>query len=147
MPSRDNRKKASDVFRETEFVFSKKVSFEEAYPEIKEISIEVIESDGPLEPDFENPPHYPNRKMKYGKDVGEYIDCHNTVCFNGGFSVGSIIQEMVGQKQTYKQDSTFCRGYEGSPKGKKRYQSCLHMLHYRIRIQYNDSQPARSGSS
>ena len=43
MRHRDQRVKASDVFRETNFVFSKKRPFEEAFPEIEDIVIEVEE--------------------------------------------------------------------------------------------------------
>lgn len=70
-----NRKKASDVFREADFVFSKKVSFEEAFPTIEDITIEVIENDGFGKVDFDNPQPYPNQKLIYGKNVGEYLDC------------------------------------------------------------------------
>ena len=107
--SEKDRKKASDVFRETNFFFSrKKVTFEKAFPEIKDIRIEVIEADGPFKPDFDNPAEYPNNKMVYGKEVGEYIDCHNEFCYNGGFSIGSVIREMVKDKQLSKEGSAIC---------------------------------------
>ena len=43
--ARDTRQKASDVFRETNFVFGNKVSFVEAFPQIEDIEVEVIEED------------------------------------------------------------------------------------------------------
>ena len=42
--SRDRREKASDVFRNTDFLFSEKASFSVAFPEIKMIAVEVDES-------------------------------------------------------------------------------------------------------
>ena len=39
--SRDDRKKASQVFSENEYVFSRKVSFIEAYPQLDEARVEV----------------------------------------------------------------------------------------------------------
>ena len=38
------RKKASEVFRDREFMLAEKVPFDKAFPEIGDIKIEVIES-------------------------------------------------------------------------------------------------------
>jgi len=38
--SSQNRRKASDVFRESEFLFGQKGTFAEAFPGIKEVSVE-----------------------------------------------------------------------------------------------------------
>jgi len=38
------RKKASDIFRETDYAFAKKVPFLEAFPELEDFRIEVRES-------------------------------------------------------------------------------------------------------
>lgn len=59
-----DRKKASDIFRETNYVFAEKGTFKEAFPEIVDITIEVIKTsyhdytDGPIKQHFsiKNPP-------------------------------------------------------------------------------------------
>lgn len=135
--SNQNRKKASDVFRDTNFVFSSKTSFSVAFPKIDSVNITVIEVEGPEKVNFDSPPPYPARSMTYSeKTIGEFIDCHNSICYNGGFQIGSILHEMVRTKETFRESVTCCQGYEGSPKGKRRYRSCLHYFHYRVTIEY-----------
>ncbi len=136
MSSKDRRKKASDVFRETNFVFAKKAPFEEVFPQIEDIKIEVVDTDSYDKPDFDDPSLSPINKSIYGKNVGEFIDCSNTLCYNGGFSICDVIRGMIDQKQTIKEGVATCRGYEGSPKGKKRYGSCYQRFYYRVKIQY-----------
>ena len=43
MSRRQERKKASDLFRETTLLFAEKVSFDEAFPEIEDVTVEVEE--------------------------------------------------------------------------------------------------------
>ncbi len=38
--SNDDRQKASDVFREREYLFGRKVGFEEAFPQLEHVEIE-----------------------------------------------------------------------------------------------------------
>lgn len=129
MSSRD-REKASDVFRNADFVFSKKVSFAEAFPTIEDIKV-VVKRGG----------HYGvsewNKEEHYGTNVGEYVDCTNPMCYNGGFSVGHFLRTMVQSKQThFERDYIGCQGYEGSPKGKRRYRSCTNHFGVTIDIKY-----------
>lgn len=63
------------------------------------------------------------------------------MCYNGGFSIGTIFRDMVNKSETTRHDSEMCQGYEGSPKGKNRYQSCLHRFHYRVNIIYKTKPP------
>jgi hypothetical protein len=135
MGRRDQRMKASDTFREANFLFSKKVSFDEAFPEIEDIVIEVVEDGhgvrhwGPGDPKRTyRKPHLP----------GEYVDCSNSLCYNGGVSVGSIIRDMVRERVTERETSEVCRGYEGSPKGRRKYRSCMNFFKVKISIRYRE---------
>ncbi len=124
------RQKASDIFRETNLVFSEKVSFEVAFPTIKNLSVHVE--------------HYGhgitrwNKDRYYNKDnqPGEYIDCSNPLCYNGGFSIGSILREMIRNNEIEKIDSLLCDGNEGSPKGRRIYRKCMNMFKIRIKLEY-----------
>ena len=132
MSTRDERQKASDVFRDANFVFAKKVSFAEAFPEIADVRVEVEfghAMDG-------------NPKRVYTKSyLGEYIDCDNGLCYNGGFSIGEVIRSMVSEKTTDRDGSAICRGYEGSPKGRRKYRDCLNFFRYKVHIDYVASSP------
>ena len=126
------RQKASDVFQETNFAFSQKVSFDEAFPEIEDLTVEVEK--------FGEGVQKWNRKSVYRKQnfPGEYIDCNNSLCYNGGFSIGSILREMVKNKQLELETSELCIGYEGSPKGIKKYRSCLNCFKVKVTIKYKE---------
>ena len=133
MSKRDRRQKASDVFRESEFVFAQKVSFEEAFPEIEDLTVEVEES-GHGVSEW-------NRKRTYRKQnfPGEYIDCSNPLCYNGGFSIGSILREMVRNRQTELETSKLCQGNEGSPKGRRIYRKCMNFFKIKVSIKYREA--------
>lgn len=126
----DRRQKASDVFRETKFFLGEKTTFEKAFPEIEDIRVTVQEfKDAFTE----------GRKRNYSKaDVSEYIDCSNRICYNGGFSLGQLIRNMVMSHKTELETTEYCQGYEGSPKGRKRYGSCDHRFKVKIEIKYKD---------
>lgn len=122
-------KKAQDVFNETNFVFATKTTFEKAFPEIKNINFEVRENGKGT---YNN-----GRTSHYCKiDISEYVNCSNPICYNGGFSIGAIIREMVYKKETDREGSTMCQGNEGSPNGRKIYRKCWNDFSYKIQIEY-----------
>jgi len=126
--------KAQDLFRP---FFGREASFEEAFPEIEKLSIEVTES----EAGFHN-----FHKTSYDKEhpPGEFINCSNPVCYGGGFRIGMILSEIVRKKQTELNDSACCGGYEGSAKGRKRYRSCVHYFQFSIKIKYKEVEPCQT---
>lgn len=130
--SRDRIMKASDVFNESNFVFSRKVSFEEAFPTIKEVIVNVEESNiyGQTK----------NRVCKSSNGMGEYIDCSNSSCYNGGFSIGHILREMISKKETDSETELHCQGYEGSAKGRRRYRSCDHWFKAKVHVDYKETE-------
>lgn len=126
---RQDRKKASDIFRETNFVFSKKGPFKEAFPEIESATVEfsekgqgVFRGSGP--------------SVRTEKNLGEFIDCHNPVCYDGGFNIGEILRDMTARRETERSVQRTCQGYEGSPKGKKKYRGCLNSFDVKVSIRY-----------
>jgi hypothetical protein len=133
MSQRDERKKASDIFNESNLVFGRKVTFDEAFPQIEDLKVEVIESGHGIIGQ--------SRKSFYRKQYfpGEYINCSNPLCYNGGFSIGSILREMVSNKQTELETTESCQGYEGSPKGRRKYKGCLNFFKIKISIKYKEN--------
>lgn len=131
MAKQDERQKASDVFRDANPVFGEKSSFEEAFPDVEDIRIEVeIGTDGEG-----------NDKQTYTKRnfPGEYIDCSESLCYNGGFSIGSILRDMVRECKTHRQGSEICQGYHGSPKGQRKYKECHNFFQYEVHIEYKEN--------
>lgn len=132
MSKRNERQKASDVFRETSYTFAKKVSFDEAFPEIEDFTIEVEESVKGIS-DL-------GRKATFRKQnfPGEYMKCSNKYCYKGGFSIVDILREMVSSKQTNLETLKKCQGNEGSPKGKRIYRSCTNFFTVKVLIKYRE---------
>ncbi|MCH9035939.1 MAG: hypothetical protein IH860_01290 [Chloroflexi bacterium] len=133
MRKRGRRMKASDVSREHPPVFGRPVSFEEAYPDIDDLTIEVNES-GEGIGRWGGFATYNKRGFP-----GEYVDCSNPRCFNGGFSLGRLLYPMIGRRQAESETSLPCQGYEGSPKGKRIYRKCLNGFTIKVLIQYKDA--------
>ncbi len=123
-----SRKKAQDVFNESNFVFSQKVNFEEAFPDIDSIRIEVKESGRGTYGDG----------FRY-ETAKEYVNCSNPICYGGGFSLGNLIRKMVSNNEESFESHELCKGYEGSPKGAKRYRSCFNSFKVRIYLKYKIS--------
>lgn len=128
--SRGDREKASDVFKNTDYLFSKKGTFTDAFPMIEDIKV-IVKRGG----------HYGvserNKEEHYATNIGEYVDCSNPTCYNGGFSVGNFVRMMVASNQThFEKEYIACQGYEGSPKGKRHYRSCTNHFAVVIDIKY-----------
>jgi hypothetical protein len=125
-----DRKKAQDVFNETDFLFqSKTTDFDKAIPGIEDILVDVTETGKGVYYSV-----YPSRYTK--NNISEFINCSNRLCYNGGFRIADIIREMVYQKATNKEGSVGCQGKEGSPQGKRTYGSCYNKFKYKIQIKY-----------
>ncbi len=131
--SYQNRRKASEIFRDANPVFGKKVSFVEAFPNVEDITIEVREEGHGVGFRF-GPIVY--RKGSFS----EFIDCSNPFCYRGGFSMGSILREMVDGNKTTFTTGKSCQGYEGSPKGARRYRSCMNWFDVKVEIKYKAMQ-------
>jgi hypothetical protein len=130
--------KASDVFAQAEYVFSKKVPFREAFPQIEDMQIEVNEKGAGVDswlPEDDGPRRYTMSNLP-----GEYINCSNPLCYNGGFSVGDLIREMIREQKSTLKASRVCQGYEGSPKGRRKYRKCVNSFTVTIRVVYKPAQ-------
>ena len=128
-----SRQKASDVFRESNFLFATKSGFDKAFPQIANLSGTVAE-DGNGVSNWRS-------VRRVSKDTGEFFDCSNPRCYNGGFSVGDILRGMVASRTKHKEDTRYCQGYEGSPKGRRRYRHCMNRFFVAIDIEYRDPDP------
>jgi len=132
--SKAKHMKASDVFNQSQPFLGKSNSFTKAFPKIEDIRVEIRER-GEGIPSWRQENDISDIYTKINLP-GEYVDCSNPRCYNGGFRLGQIIRFMAGQKQTEFQDTLPCQGYEGSPKGRKKYDDCPNMFKVKIKIEY-----------
>lgn len=131
------RQKASDVFRETDFLFGKTTSFSKAFPEILDISVKVLEDAYGMGV-VRREEKYRWRYYSKSNPPGEFTDCSNPLCYNGGVAIGSIIRNMTFSRQTEYEETRMCQGHEGSPKGRKRYGPCDNSFRVKIALTYKD---------
>jgi hypothetical protein len=132
---RDHRAKASEVFRESRFVFAEKTTFAKAFPMIKSLRIEITQSQDSIWQKEMGPSVY------HENNIGEFVDCQNSLCYNGGVSLGELLREMARKNKKEGEFSKICQGYEGSPKGRRRYRRCVNFFKLKINIEYNPPAP------
>jgi len=127
-----DKDKLSDIINEAEYVFIRKTrSFAEAYPRIAELKVEIDESGG----FFDNSTWHTSLDHRNFKHA---IDCHNPKCYGGGVEIGRIVHEMMNKSETDREETNICRGYEGSPKGRRRFGSCIHIFKSKVHIKYRE---------
>ena len=128
-----DKKKAQDIFNETDFLFGKKTSFEKAYPGVEKVTVTVNETGYGVH-QWTNPRTFQN------STISEFINCSNPSCFGGGFRLGTFIYKMVSDKHTHLEEQEFCRGNEGTKTKKGR--SCINRFKIAIDIQYKNEEIA-----
>jgi hypothetical protein len=138
MRRRTGRPNAPDIFVKATPVFdeSKKVSFREAFPTIRHLSVEVAEI-GAFEPGY-NPP---NGKDHYSEHtVAEFIRCHNPLCYGGGFRALDIVRDMVNKEEPAWETRRRCFGREGNAsQARSRSPSpCINSFVVNITIDYEE---------
>src|ERR1019366_979235 len=99
-------------------------TFERAFPDIATMRLEAERGDetsrlGRPMVFTENSP--PDR----------FLPCSNPLCYRGGCDVQQFLSGVVAARKTDVEETLFCQGFEGSPKGKKRYGPCD--TYYRVK--------------
>ena len=127
---RDDREKLSEHISKTNFPFSGKTKlFDEAYPKISLLIMEVVEKDlGNIKPI--NTHSFTKRNFQHA------VDCSNTICFRGGVQIGNLVHEMARGRVNDLTKLKICEGWEGSPKGKRKYRRCVHTFDTSVHIEY-----------
>ncbi len=121
--------KESDVFENTTFLFGRKAAFDEAFPQVDDFKIAVTERGSGVRLEC--------YERTYSKNTaGEHVKCTNSTCFNGGVRIGPLLRSMVEQRKNSDSITQDCQGYEGSPKGRRRYGPCDHEFDIRIDVIY-----------
>ena len=114
-------------------VFSSQTSkFGEAFPQLEDAVFRYDELD------FGN---------KNGSGVfslgieGGLLRCRNPRCERGGYEIDQEVYEMLRQGISQKEVHLHCRGDEGTPKGRRRGESCLHSVEGKITLEMKPPAP------
>ena len=130
---RKRGKRDSELYQEGNFSFRGQptLSFEEAFPSIEDVMIEVRE--------FGSGPFGQAAKVTYRKgQFGNIIDCKKYECTAGGFDISQILDDMVRENKTKLETTKFCKGYEATPTRRRRA-SCDHYFKIKVDITYRES--------
>lgn len=131
--------KLTDVLNKSEPLLGGKInSFAEAYPTISKLRVEITESEMVW-------PKEHGSWVMTERDFRHAINCSNPVCHGGGIELGWIIHDMASRKLTSHEETRRCRGYEGSPKGRRRDRSCLHVFSVKATVEYKADEPHAGG--
>jgi hypothetical protein len=68
--------------------------------------------------------------------VREHVDCNNPLCYNGGFSLGDLLREMVRGRQNEFIGTCFCSGQEGDPEEEGPHPSCATRFEIEATLRY-----------
>jgi hypothetical protein len=129
---RGDRPKLPDLIAQHGHPFARRVnSFEESYPTIKSLRAKIIETKGIRQGSWTA--HFTE------KDFPHSFPCSNPECYAGGVILGFLVHEMARERETEKKVTERCRGYEGSPKGRRRYGPCMHSFAISIEVEYRDA--------
>jgi len=63
-------------------------------------------------------------RIVHKEAMREYVECNNPACFNGGFSLGEVLREMVSGRQEEFIGTSFCTGQTGDPEELGPHPSC-----------------------
>ena len=70
-------------------------------------------------------------------DYYDDFDCSSPMCYGGGIDLGIIVRSMSRIGETDRTTVQKCRGYEGSPKGRRRKGICARSFSVEIHIVYH----------
>jgi len=126
------REKASDVFKQGGYLLDQRATFAEVFPEIQTLQLEVKElgkgcRSGSV------------RTYTHERFPGEFVNCSNSLCYNGGVSVAAVVHEAYRQRLTGHAVTRWCQGFNGSPKGRKNYGPCTNEFQISLIITYRTS--------
>jgi hypothetical protein len=109
-------------------IFMKPTSFEKGFPTLEQAIVEYTESDFVL----------PTRSGSwYLRDEGGLMSCGNPSCRRGGYELDREVSKMVRTGATENKIKLYCRGDEGSPKGRKIGRRCQRSIDATIKLKYN----------
>jgi hypothetical protein len=103
-------------------------TFAQLFPTAREIEIEIEESGARLR---RPRTHYFSKQF-----VAHVVDGGNPRYVKGGVFLGPLVSELIRKGSTSFHEMNKCRGFEGSPKGRRFHGPCDHTFTITIRIAY-----------
>jgi hypothetical protein len=130
MNKRDHRPKLTELFANTTSPFrGSRAPFSEVFPDFAQLEVVVAEQHFLWGRRLE-------RKYTLENPPGEDFDCSNQFCYGGGFSICDILRRVHRERLTQFETYVSCSGYEGSPKGRRKYKDCVQYTKVTVKAKY-----------
>jgi hypothetical protein len=104
------------------------VSFSEAFPTVKKLRLVVTQYDV-MESTTDEYLHF---------SLPPQIRCSNPICQQGGYELQTYLFALVDSKITKREWTEQCNGHEGSPKGRRKGETCCNYSKFTLSIEYKD---------
>ena len=116
MRKRGMRMKATDVFMAHPPWLGTTTDFSKSFPNIRDLTLRITEHGDEITGG--------SKESIYtlSSPPGEYVNCSNPRCYNGGIRIGQWLRFITEDTKT--RETLLCQGYEGSPKGRRRDGPC-----------------------
>ncbi len=75
-------------------------------------------------------------RIVHKEAVREHVDCNSPECFNGGFSLGEVLRDMIRSRQEEFIGTSFCTGQEGDPEDLGPHPSCSTRFELQLTLRY-----------
>ena len=109
----------------------KPAPFREVYPNIKSIRLDGSQY-GDLRSEYLTTLHYSE------SNIPIHIDCANPRCQQGGYGLQTLLDTIVYSNETKTEQTWYCDGHEGSPKGRRKGDPCMNHIKFTILIEYKE---------
>lgn len=107
-------------------------SFKAAFPTLYDALVEWEELNGP----DDSPRSRKSRKMGYrrGNFNRGLIPCGNDECWEGGYQIDRLIDEMLSMGETDRRGILYCSGRELPEEGRRNPGRCRHRISYHMTL-------------
>ncbi len=115
-------------------------SFKAAFPTLFDAMVEWEELNGP-----DDPGKGRNRR-KMGHRRGNFnrglISCGNADCWEGGYPIDRVIDDMVANEENARDGVLYCGGRELPEEGKRQATRCRRRIRYRVTLSTRQARKA-----
>lgn len=117
------------------FLERQSTTFEKVFPSVKSLLLTGKESG-----DFREIASIPIERrstLHYtASNMPARIPCSNPRCQQGGYDMQLLLESLVSSRATQYENIFHCIGHEGSPKGRRRGDSCCNYIEVAIKLGY-----------
>lgn len=116
----------------TKFLKGKPASFHEVYPTVKSLQLIGVQEGNLGRESLKN--------INYTESsIPAMIKCGNLRCQQGGYEIQNLLDTLVLSQETLFEETYYCKGHEGSPKGRRKDESCMNSIKFTLQIQYHST--------